>query len=313
MIRKILKITAGVVVIIILVPVVLLAILLGWCSWADKTTGSMVSSGVTRRYVLYVPKSYDPSKPTPLVISIHPAATWGALQMSLSRWNDLADQQGFIVVYPNGSGAFFGGFSSGPHVWPGEESLPRDVKFISDLIDKLRVRYNINPNRIYVNGMSNGGAMAYALSCELPDRIAAVGVVSPALPPIPGEGDCASRPMPTIAFHGTADKMAPYEGGKSPVAPQPFPNIRDWIAHAAKRNQCQGEPSETQATASVRRIAYTGCAENAEVVLYTVTGGGHTWPGGKHLAEWVAGKTSDEISASRLMWTFYVEHPLGAK
>lgn len=261
------------------------------CFWTvDKTNGAIVSSGVTRRYLLYVPKTYEPSKATPLVISIHPAATWPTVEMNISRWNNLAEQYGFIVVYPAGSGVFFDGFGPGPHVWPGE---PQDVKFISDLIDKLQGEYNIDPRRVYANGMSNGGGMAFLLSCELPDRIAALGAVAGAFP---GSWDRCwdSKPVPTVMFHGTADRFAPYQGGTSPIAPRPFASIPDW-------------------TPSVRRLAYANCDENADVVLYTVEGGGHTWPGGKHLAEWVAGWTTDDISATKVMWEFFLQHPVRPK
>lgn len=122
-----------------------------------------------------------------------------------------------------------------------------------------------------------------------------------------------SKPVPTVVFHGTADKFAPYQGGSSPIAPGSFPNIPDWTARAAQRNQCKGDPSGTRITANVRRLAYTNCAENADVILYTIEGGGHMWPGGKHLAEWIFGRTTDDINATRLMWEFYVQHPRGLK
>lgn len=308
---KIKKIVISGVLLIIGLPVALILTALACFSIMDKTNGTIVSSGVMRRYLLSVPKTYDRTKATPLVISIHPAATWPAVEMIISRWNDLAEQYGFIVVYPAGSGAFFGGFSPGPHVWPMHEDLGRDVRFISDLIDKLEAEYNIDPNRIYADGMSNGGGMAFELSCKLYDRIAAVGAVAAA------QGvswDCEdSKPVPTVAFHGTADKFAPYHGGASPIAPRPFANIPEWTAHVAQRNKCKGDPIDTRISPSVRCLAYTNCAENADVILYTVEGGGHTWPGGKHLAEWIAGRTSDDINATRIMWDFYVQHPRGLK
>ena len=275
----------------------------------DKTNGTIASSGVTRRYLLYVPKTYNRSKPTPLVISLHPAATWPAVEMSISRWNDLAEQHGFIVVYPEGSGAFFGGLGPGPQIWPqGLHSLPRDVRFISDLIDKLESEYNIDPNRIYADGMSNGGGMAFALSCRLSDRIAAVGAVASAQL-LEWEWCRDSKPVPTVVFHGTADRVAPYQGGRSPIAPGTFPNIPDWTARVARKNQCKGYPLDIRISPSVRRLAYTNCAESGDVILYTVEGGGHTWPGGKHLAEWIAGRTTDDINASKVMWEFFVLHP----
>jgi polyhydroxybutyrate depolymerase len=311
--RKRKKIILRVLAIVTGLPLAL--ILTAWVCFfiMDKTNGTIVSSDVTRRYLLYVPKTYDRSKATPLVISIHPAATWPAVEMSISRWNDLAEQYGFIVVYPEGTGAFFGGLGPGPQIWPmGPHSLPRDVRFISDLIDKLEASYNIDPNRIYADGMSNGGGMAFALSCKLSDRIAAVGAVA-AAQSLEWDQCGDSKPIPTLAFHGTADRAAPYQGGSSPIAPGPFPNIPDWTAHVARKNQCKGDPSDTRISPSVRRLAYTNCAENADVILYTIEGGGHTWPGGKPLPEWIVGRTTPEISASRVMWEFFMQHPRGPK
>jgi polyhydroxybutyrate depolymerase len=306
------KIILGVLGVIIGFPVAFVLSVLVWGYLSDRTNGSIVSAGVPRRYLLYVPKAYDRSRPTPLVISIHPGATWPAFEMNTSGWNELANQYGFIVVYPAGSGAFLGTFTRGASIWPGgPHSLPRDVRFISDLIDKLEAQYNIDPNRIYANGMSNGGNMAFLLSCTLSARIAAVGVVAGAQPQSWDCGD--SKAVPTVAFHGTADKLAPYRGGESPIAPMPFANIPDWTAHVARRNQCKGDPSDTRITASVRRLAYTNCAQNADVVLYTVEGGGHTWPGGRPLPEWIAGRTDEDINATKVMWDFFVRHPCASK
>ncbi len=92
-----------------------------------------------------------------------------------------------------------------------------------------------------------------------------------------------------------------------------FPDIRDWTARVARRNQCKRDPSDTRITAHVRRLAYTNCAENANLILYTIEGGGHTWPGGKPLPGWIVGRTTRDISASRMMWEFFVQHPRGPK
>jgi polyhydroxybutyrate depolymerase len=317
--RKRKKIILGVLAIIIGLPVALVVMVLVWTSIADKTNGAIVSSGVTRRYLLYVPKTYDRSRLTPLVITMHGGGSWPAAAMYISRWNEVAEQHGFIVVYPAGSSAFWGGFSPGPHVWPmGPRSLGGEVRFISDLIDKLEAEYNIDPNRIYADGMSNGGGMALALSCRLSDRIAAVGAVASGRK-LSWDRCGDSRPVPMVAFHGTADLRAPYRGGRSsaPSDPVMFPDIRDWTAHVARRNQCKGDPSDTRITANVRRLAYTNCAENADVVLYSVEGGGHTWPGWQVpqvvAPEWLVGRATREINATRVMWEFFVQHPRGRK
>jgi polyhydroxybutyrate depolymerase len=302
------KIALWVVGIVIGIPVLL--VLVGWTVTAamDRTNGTIVSSGLTRRYLLYFPKSYDRTKAAPLVISLHPAATWPAVEQSLSGWNAVAHEHRFIVLYPAGTGAFFGGLGPGAEVFPmGPQSLPRDARFISDLIDKIAGEYKIDADRIYVDGMSNGGGMAFMLGCRLADRIAAVGVVAGAQD-ADWEEDCGElkgRPVPLVAFHGTADKLAPYLGGSSPIAPRAFVNIPEWAAKVARRNQCGAQAKEERVSASVRQLAYGGCPQNAEVVLYTIDGGGHTRPGGKPLAEWWAGKTTGDQRDSHRVEVFW--------
>ena len=275
-----------------------------WFLGEGRTNGSVVSGGVKRNYLLYVPKGYDRSQPTALVISLHPAASWPAAEMAISRWNGVADEHGFLVVYPSGSDT--------PRVWPmGRTSLAADVQYISDLIDKLASEYNLDRARIYADGISNGGGMAFALACKLGDRIAAIGAVASAQT-LPWEWCGDGRPVPAMVFHGSADPVVPYKGGTSAISPRPFPGMRDWIARVARRNGCAADASETPVATSVRRLSYGNCAQGADVILYTIDGGGHTWPGGMPLPEWICGRTTREISATRLLWQFYSEHPLVA-
>src|SRR5712691_13334857 len=208
------KIVIGVLLAIIGLPVLLVLVVVVSVAILDRTNGSIVSSGKPRSYLLYVPQSYDRAKPTPLVISMHGAAGWPAQQMNLSGWNRLADEQGFIVVYPSGSDV--------PKIWHVDRGagLMRDVRFISALIDTLEAAYNIDPTRIYANGISNGGGMAFVLSCTLSDRIAAVGMVA-AAQTLPWSWCTDHRPVPMIAFHGTAD-LVPYQGGPSPDPFNPY-------------------------------------------------------------------------------------------
>jgi polyhydroxybutyrate depolymerase len=275
---------------------------------ANRDSGSFVSSGEKRDYLLYVPKSYDSTRPTALVISMHGAGLWGAAQKETSQWNDLADKQRFIVVYPSGVGG------KGVRVWRAEpgSGLTKDVRFISELIDTLRMSYNIDSNRIYANGLSNGGGMSFVLSCTLSDRIAAVGMVA-AAQTLPWTWCKDDRAVPMIAFHGTADPEIPYNGGASWIAPRPFPSTPRWAENWARRNRCEAKPVESNVAADVTRRTYTNCADDAAVVLYTVHGGGHTWPGGKPLPEWFVGRTARSIDATSLMWAFFREHPLVRK
>lgn len=276
-------------------------------SWyvRNRNNGSIVSSGRKREYLLYVPRSYDRSKPTPLVISMHGAAGWPTQQRNLTEWNRLAESQRFIVVYPSGIQ------DGGPRVWhvgrnPG---LTIDVRFISDLIDELETAYNIDPARIYANGFSNGGGMAFVLSCTLSDRIAAVGMVG-AAQTLPWSWCADHRAVPVISFHGTADPMALYKGGLSWVAPAPFPSVLTWTASWARRNRCGPDPVDSVVAADVTRREYGNCADHADVVLYTVRGGGHQWFGGQALPEWFVGPDHRTIDATGRMWAFFRERRL---
>ena len=291
------------VLVVVGVPVVSISLVAAWLYAVNRTNGSLVSSGEERKYLIHVPESYDPAKPTPLVISMHGAAAWPAQQRDTSRWNLLADEQGFIVVYPSGTGT--------PRIWHVDQGngLMEDVRFISELIDTLEAAYSIDPTRIYADGLSNGGGMAFVLSCTLADRIAAVGMVAAGYS-LPWSWCEDERPMPMIAFHGTADRIIPYHGGRSPVAPEPFPSIPTWTENWARRNHCGPDPIESVVASDVTRLEYEGCAGDADVVLYTVEGGGHSWPGGKPMPKWIVGSTSPNVDATGRMWAFFREHPL---
>ena len=285
----------------VVLPILLGLVVVAATRLFDRTNGSIISSGRTRRFLVHVPPSYDRAKPTALVISMHGAAGWPRQQQNLSRWSRLADAQGFIVVYPAGTGF--------PQIWHvfQDAGLNRDVQFISAMIDTLEHTYNIDSTRIYANGMSNGGGMAFVLSCTLSSRIAAIGLVA-AAETLPWSWCKDQRPMPMIAFHGSADPIVPYKGGHSPLAPESFPDVQSWVSNWARRNRCAPAPTDASVAPDVTRRAYSGCADSANVVLYTIRNGGHTWPGGKPLPRILFGATTREIDATSEMWKFFRAH-----
>jgi polyhydroxybutyrate depolymerase len=297
--------TLGIVLAILSLPALLALVDAESFHLANRSNGSFVSSGETREYLLHVPRSYDHTRATPLVISMHGAGLWPAAQQEISRWSEEAEREGFIVVYPSGVEGH------GPRIWraDGGAGLRKDVRFISALIDTLEAAYHIDPARIYVNGLSNGGHMSFVLSCTMSDRIAAVGMVG-AAHLLPWSWCTDHRPVPMIAFHGTADQAAPYNGGTSWVATERFPSIPGWTANWARRNGCGARPVESAVAADVTRIEYLNCADSAAVVLYRVQGGGHTWPSGGPLPEWLVGSRSNGVDATREMWRFFREHSL---
>ncbi len=289
---------------------VLLPVLLGGIFYLrNKTNGQIQSGGRTRRYLLYVPASYDPEKPSPLVISIHGFVQWPAHQQGLSGWNQLADEHGFLVVYPRGTG-FPLRWNAGP-INEDLDKSQQEVEFFIDLIDQLSQAYNIDQNRIYVNGMSNGGGMTHLLACQLSDRIAAFGGVAGAY--LYPDNHCElSRPAPWIVFHGEDDPIVAYQGGSSQRrhATIQFPPIESWTARWAEQDGCDPIAEVDQITPEVTRIAYSGCDQDVEVVLYKIAGAGHTWPGGGWLPVWLTGETNQDIDATGLMWNFFQNHSL---
>jgi polyhydroxybutyrate depolymerase len=275
---------------------------------SSATAETIVSSGTPRDYLLYVPPTYDPKKPTPLVLVLHTSMSWDSAAMAISRWNVLANENGFIVVYPQGTGL-------GPKSWEmeGSETPARmpDVLFISDLIDKLEGAYNIDRARIYANGMSNGAGMAFVLSCTLSNRIAAVGMISAGIDP--DASWCTDHtPVPVVAFHGTGDPVCPYNGGPAKLGGGVFPNVPQFYAAWARRNRCESQTDSAVATGVTRR-QFARCANDADVIFYTIEGAGHQWPGGRRIsAEWMVGPYTQKMDATRQMWAFFRQHALGA-
>lgn len=275
--------------------------------------------GRTRIYRVFVPSGYDGTQPVALVMTLHGAAGWAAQQESYSGWNAIAERETFITVHPQGALATGPGFRwNAGEPMRGEgflfraliddqlENMPDDVAFLSDLLGHLQAELCIDPARIYVDGLSNGGGMTHHLACVLADKIAAVGTVAGAYTAIPG-GCNPSRPMPVITFHGKRDNIVPYNGSDQ-INLEP---ISDWVAGWAARNGCAETPETVEGTVgAVSGERYVDCDGDAEVVFYTIADTGHTWPGGAPLFPILLGEASQDIDASETMWDFFSAHPM---
>ncbi len=271
-----------------------------------RSNGEVLTGGQKRAYLLHVPKRIPSEHPMPLVICLHGFAEWPAHVMRLSHWNQLADEFGFLVVYPRGSGFPFRWRCSN---WFGkQEEQSQDVQFISDLIDQLKKEYKIDESRIYANGLSNGGGMSFLLACRLSEQIAAIGGVAGAYV-LPWAEYKPKRPVPAIIFHGTTDPIVPFHPKPSGRFSM-LPDIPQWVQALAEHNGCQTNPVPLPGSGSVSGVRYPAATNNAEVIFYAVTGGGHTWPGGKPMPEFIVGKTTPDIDATRSMLSFFMEHPL---
>ncbi|MBM4309226.1 MAG: esterase, partial [Deltaproteobacteria bacterium] len=177
--------------------------------------GSISVGGLERTYVLYIPSPYEPSKPIPVVFLFHGGggAGQGMQKLTLGGFDRIADREGFIVLYPDGIEKHWND-GRGLQAFRAHRENIDDVGFISALIEHLIRTLNVDSNRIYAAGISNGGQFSQRLACELSDRIAAIGVVAIQLPEHFPSSCALKRPVSILMMPGTEDPLVPWEGGE---------------------------------------------------------------------------------------------------
>jgi len=270
---------------------------------------------VERTFLVHVPTKYDHTKPTPVVLCYHGALNNGLLTLAWTGLNSKADDETFIVVYPNGTGKNGVIFVWNSGNFPGdvEEEKRDDVGFTRNLLDDLATVANIDPKRVYATGLSNGGMMCHRLGVELSDRIAAIAPVAGALGLEKPE---AKRPMPVLMLHGTEDTFVGWNG-PGPNVPKTvkFRSVDDtlkfWIQHDAcdAKPVVEQLPDKSDDGTTVSRTTYAGGKQGSEVVLIKIEGGGHTWPG-REINIALLGRTTKDIAANDLIWDFFKKHPM---
>ena len=283
---------------------------------------TLSSAGADRWYWRHVPPSYVASTPIPVVLDFHGYSEGADIHRMMSSLESFGDQHSFVTITPQGVG---------PVARWDTKLGSKGMKFVGDLLDDVERTLCVDQSRVFATGLSNGAFMSSAIACEYSDRVAAVA-------PVAGiskiDGCAPKRPVPVIAFHGTADGFVAYDGGVGArVASLPAPDgsgktigevggaqrpakgpsIPQKTAAWAERNGCAPKVQQTTVTADVTLLSYS-CPKGADVELYRVTGGGHTWPGSKfsQQIESIVGPTTMSISANELMWKFFQAHPLRA-
>jgi polyhydroxybutyrate depolymerase len=277
---------------------------------STDSTRTLLFGGIERSYILHIPPSYDGNHALPLVLDFHGGGGNAESQRHTSGFESLADEKGFIVVYPNGTGrlgevllTWNGGTCCGYAVTKDVD----DVGFVRALITDLQSVAKIDMKRIYATGLSNGGIFSYRLACDAADLIAAIGPVAGTLNSSP----CNPKgPVSVIHFHGTADEHLPYDGGigDKSLAGVDFASVKDSIDFWVGFDQCPTSP-QTESFADIRHEVYSDCANGTAIELYTIVGGKHAWPGSDGPA-WPGGdQPTQTISASKLLWDFFSAHP----
>ncbi len=259
------------------------------------TQASIDAGGVARAYTLRVPPGYDGSARTPLVFAFHGYAQTAVAIASYSQIGAATDRAGYIAVIPDGTGT--------PQFWNTRQTPGRaqDVEFVDALLTSVSAELCVDADRVYATGYSNGGGMAQALACALPGRIAAVGVVAGTWVP------CRAN-VPLIAFHGIEDRIVPYAGGETPpeLGSIVFPPVRRSVSEWAGESGCNKLATIARVSTEVELSIFGSCDGAGEVLLYTVIGGGHTWPGATPLD--FLGFTTAQIDASQRMMEFFSAH-----
>ena len=259
-----------------------------------------------RTYLVHLPPQYDGKKPSPLVLALHPLNGNGRTMEWISEFDRVADQNGAIVVYPDG---YKSSWADGSGQFDADQDGIDDVTFISALISQLTERLAADRTRVYVIGFSNGGFLGQRLACQLPAKLAAVATVGAVLAENMYTQCNPQTPIPFIMINGTSDKSVPWEG-KARLSTVPA-TVSKWavVTRCATKLPISYVPLLSKDRLPVRREAYTGCQNDADVMLYAVEGGSHKWYGGGDLLQFsLPGSASKEIDSSSVIWDFLKNH-----
>lgn len=280
---------------------------------------TLTSGGRERSYLVHVPASH-PALPA-VVLNFHGGAGNAKGQEKYSGMDKSSDRDGYLAVYPNGTGRLENrvlSWNAGTCCGYAMKNNVDDVAFTLALLDDLAAKTPIDRRRVYATGLSNGAMMAYRLAVEAGDRIAAIAPVAGSMVLLLFH---PTRPMPIMHIHSADDPRALYNGGLGPPfaftdARTLHPNVEQVLAQWRKFDDCPSAPKVDLTLKgksdgpddgnTATEYAWSPCADGTEIVLWKLTGSGHVWPGGtRDFYPRLLGKGTAVIDANRQMWHFF--------
>ena len=254
--------------------------------------------GIDRDFSVYIPESYTHDSPSSMIFVFHGFGGSNDFIMYTSNFNSISERENFIVVYPQGS-SFWGYPHWNVGGWTNGSSV-NDVEFIDFLIELISDQYNINQDRVYATGMSNGGFFSYLLACQLSNKIAAIASVTGSMTNETLNNCDPGKEVPVLQIHGTEDPIVTYEGNSAIGSI----GIESVLSNWKSNNYCD-EPKTTELYDSnpddsfyIHRVLFDNGVNGSKVDHYKVYGGEHFW------------FMEDDINSSELIWEFFSQHDL---
>ncbi|MBI4931604.1 MAG: T9SS type A sorting domain-containing protein [Bacteroidetes bacterium] len=289
------------------------AVLISSIAYSQTTIiDSIWVDSLYRSYKIYIPSIYNPANPTPLVFNFH---GYGGNYNQTGNFKPIADTANFIIVMPQGDSVplltlYYPGWNNFNSV----ADFDKDKNFISNLIDTLKTQLNVDLDRVYAAGGSNGGFMSYDLACFLSSRFAAIASVVGSMTSLHVSSCNPQHPTPVMEIHGTADSVVYYNGG---AIDSSFMHIDSLVKHWVTFNNCSPVPVFSAVpniipfdSCYAQHYVYNGGDKGSSVELYKVIDGGHTWPGSGFTFS--GPKTCMDFSASVEIWRFFRKYNLAS-
>ena len=271
--------------------------------------------GFRRSYLIHIPKNYKRAEARPLVVALHGAFSTAEEMEEETGLSELADKEGFLVLYPNGITLF--GWLQHWNAWHccGRAMKDRvdDLGFVAMVIDEVCEHFNVDPSRIYMVGYSNGGMLAYLFAAQRPETLAAVAVIAATIGSRPSEPEVriplARAPVPVLVMHGREDDRVPYEGGSSGKNGHVYVSVKESIDFWLQADRASTVPQrEERSGGRVIKETWKGRDGDQEVVLYTLEGWNHTIPTRFFTEKLPANDPLKDFDGTEIIWDFFKDH-----